>query len=280
MYVIQIARKTNDYEYMVCSDEKSRLYDVIKVIDYNMLCEIMPLLNEQRKNKKFTDLKDCFSQNNVFYAIFSHNDDRKLSDYLKKSEYNAYERLEILKNLTEKIVMMDISPALQTDILMSENICISDSMNISFIYDLEHIPEYKNLNIADMQKTLLCLTKKILEKEYKSSELDEYYSALEKGSYSRYLEIYSGYMKAYEDIKNNLNEETLKKQSKWMKIWEKIKAVLKLAKPFAVCLIIILALLYLLFTALGYDREDKSQYSTYKSIGSLIIKEYDEQKGN
>lgn len=277
---MQIARKTDNYEYMVCSDEESCLYDVIKVTGYNMICEIMPLLNEQKKNKKFTDFQDCFSQNNVFYAVFQHNDDRKLSDYLKKSEYNVYERLEILKNLTEKIVMNDIPAEFQTDILMSENICISDSMNISFRYDFEHISEYKNFSIADMQKALLGITKKILGNGYKSSELDKYCSALEKGSYSRYIEIYSGYIRAYEEIKNNLSEETLKRQSRWLKIWEKIKALLKMIKPFAVCLIIIIALLYLLFTSLGYDKEDKSQYSTYKSIGSLIIKEYNEQKGN
>lgn len=273
-------KKTEDYEYMVCIDnmeEKPCQYDVIKIINYSMLCEIMPLLNEQMRNKKFTDFVDCFSQNNIFFAVFRHTDNIMLFEYLKKFSYNTNERLEIIKNLAEKIVMMNIPVSIQTDILLSESIAVSESMRVDFKYNLTHMNEYASLDFEKFQKSMCDIVKKVLEKEYKnniSEKLVKYCENLEKGVFSEYIEIYSEYMRVYDEVTNNINQETLKKQSRWLKIWEKIMSLFKMIKPFAVCLVILLALVYLIYTLVGYDKEDTSQYNNYKTIGSLVIKEY------
>lgn len=284
LYVIQIVHKTESYEYMICTDNMEKnhsLYDVIKVSDYSMICSIMPLLNEQKRNKKFTDLIDCFSQNNAFYAVFSHTDSVMLDEALKTFAHTSYEKLDMLKNLTEKIVMMNIPVQIQTDIILSESIAVSQSMKISFIYDLSHISQYNDIDFGKFQRAMCVLVKKILKKEFESgisSKLTAYCENLNNGIYHEYIEIYADYIGVYEDIKGSIGDEILRKQSRWLKIWEKIKGFLSFVKPFAVCLLILLALIYLFYSVAG-NKEDRSQYNTYKSIGSLIIDEYDEQKG-
>jgi hypothetical protein len=201
-----------------------------------------------------------------------------LSEYLKKFSYNTDERLEILRSLIEKTVMMNIPVSIQTDILLSESITVSESMRVDFRYNLTHMHDYASMDFRKFQKSMCSVVKKILEKEYNSNisgKLVKYCENLEKGVFSEYIELYSEYMDVYEEIKNNINQETLKKQSRWLKIWEKAKSFLRMIKPFAVCLVILLALIYLLYTVMGYDKEDTSQYNTYKTIGSLVIKEYD-----
>lgn len=279
LYILQIITLNSNYEYMICIDnmeEKNNKYDVLKIKDYSMICRIMPLLNSQMKNRKFIDLVDCFSKDNAFYAVFRHNDEKMLSEYLKNSQYNTDERIEILKNLIEKIVMSDIPVPVQADILSSESITVSDSMRIGFRYDLSRIADYSQFDMKKLQKFLRNIVKKVLEREISnevSEKLSEYCANLGKGNYNEYIELYSAYMEAYNEIKQNINDNSIEKQSKWLRLWERIKSLLRLVKPFTVSLLIIAALAYLAYVLLFDNKDTAGQ--TYQSIGSLDIKEYE-----
>ncbi len=287
-YVLHIMEKSDDYEYMLCIDnleEKNNKYDILKVKNYSLICKVMPLLNEQLKNRKFTDFKECFSQDNVFYAVFKHNDNIKLAEKLENTSLSIIERNEIMKNLAEKIVMTNIPYPVQTDILLSDGITISESLSVGFKYNLKNISDYQKMDFKSFQKALSKITEKLFEKEIKnnvSDKLNEYLNNLKNGNYNERIEIYSEYVEIYEELKNNANNENPKKKSRLQKFIERIKAILRLIKPFAVALLIISALLYLLYTLFGYE-EDTGKYNTYKSIGTLPVKEYisdeTEQKG-
>lgn len=280
LYIIQVMEKNSDYEYIFCVDlleEKNNQYDVLKVTNYSMICKIMPLLSSQLKNKKFSDFVDCFSQDNVFYAMFKHNDNTSLFDKLKNGEYTTIERLEIFKNLVKKIVMLNIPTPIQVDILYSKNITLLDTLDIDFKYSLHNIPNYSKFDFVFLQKVLKDILKIVLKKEFDdniSQKLNTYYANLCKGVFKEPIELYSEYIAVYEEIQDNLKKNNIVKKSKWLRIWEKIKNIIRLIKPFIVSLIVILALIYLIYVALGFDKKDNSQYDTYKSIGVLDIKEY------
>lgn len=280
LYIIQVIEKNPDYEYMFCIDlleEKNNQYDVLKITNYSTICKIMPILSNQLNNNKFSDFVDCFSQDNTFYAMFKHIDTPSLFDKLKSDDYSTIERLEIFKNLLKRIIMLDMPIPIQTDILYSKNITLLDNLDVNFKYNLSNISNYSKFDFIFLQKALKDILKIVLKNEFDnniSKKLNTYYTNLDKGVFKEPIEIYSEYISVYDDINDNIKKNNTIKKSRWLKIWEKIKSIIRLIKPFILSLVIILALIYLIYIALGLDKKDNTQYDTYKSIGILDIKEY------
>ncbi len=277
LYVIQVMNKSADYEYMLCTDlleEKSNKYEVLKVMNYSMVYKVMPMLNAQLNNKKFSDLVDCFSQDNVFYAMFKHYEEPLLFDKLN-DRYSTLERSEIVKNIIEKIVMLSMPYSMQTDILNSNSITISDTLEVHFKYNLKQISNYDSLDFKSLQGSLSKVVEAILHSECESgnySLLTEYCKTLNLQEYTQPIELYSKYVAVYNQLKESNVDNT--KPNKWLVFWNKIKYVVKLIKPCILCLIVFSAIAYLIYLALGYNDKDTSQYDTYKTIGTLDIKEY------
>lgn len=277
LYVIQVMNKSTDYEYMLCTDlleEKSNEYEVLKVMNYSMVYKIMPMLNTQLKNKKFSDLVDCFSQDNVFYAMFKHYEEPLLFDKLD-DKYSTLERSEIVKNIIEKIVMLSMPYSMQTDILNGNSITISDTLEVHFKYNLKEISNYDSLDFKTLQGSLSRVVEAILHSECESgnySLLTEYCKTLNLQGYTQPIELYSKYVAVYNQLKETTADNT--KPNKWLVFWDRIKHILKLVKPCILCLIVFSALAYLIYMVLGYNDKDTSQYGTYKTIGTLNIKEY------
>ncbi len=261
-FVLHIAEKTPDYEYMVCVDRKqdnSLKYDILKIKDYSLICKIMPMLTAQRKNKRFSDFIDCFSQNNIFFAVFKHSDEALLTEYIEYLDYDIKERLEIFKSLTEKIAVMD-NPLL-TEVINSRSITVSDSFKVDFYYS--HVSEYSGFDFKKFQKCFGEFTEEFFDIKCKS--FSEYCEKLSNAEYEDKFEIYSDYLKIYDELKVEKKDKE--------KFSEKIGV--KMIKPFIASLLIIMSLTYLIYFLTGYSQKDKSGYSTYKSIGTLVIDEYE-----
>lgn len=284
LYVLQVVERNSNYESMLCTDmleEKENRYNVLKITNYSILYQIMPMFNQQLKNIKFSDYIECFSKDNVFYVMFKHTDDNLLIEQLSTKEYSLNERLIITKNLIERIVTQNMPYSIQTDILQSKNITLSNSLDIKFRYYLNNMYNYPKIDFKSLQKSLLNIIGIILNQEINnnvSEKLSKYCENLKKGNYSEPIELYAEYIHIYDGLLNNPNiTKSLIKHNKLLKIWEKIRNLLKWLKPFVICLLIVIALIYLLYTALGYNKKDTSQYNTYKIIGTLNIKEYSEK---
>jgi hypothetical protein len=239
------------------------------------------MFNQQLKNNKFSDYVECFSKDDSFYVMFKHHGGNLLADEFSKRNYSLNERLIILKNLLERLVTQSMPYAIQDDILNTRGITISPNLDVRFRYNLKNISRYSEVDFKKLQRSLLSVVKYILEKEVSrqvSEKLNDYCEKLNNGEYTELIQLYAEYIPIYDELFDNPNvNTTIAQQNKILKIWEKVRAILNMLKPFAVTLIVILAIIYLIYTAFGYSKKDTSQYNTYQSIGTLDIKEYENE---
>jgi cbb3-type cytochrome oxidase subunit 3 len=266
---------------MLCTDtleEKENRYNVLKIENHTILYQVMPMFNQQLKNNKFSDYVECFSKDNAFYVVFKHHGGNLLAEEFSKRNYSLNERLIILKNLLEKLVTQSMPYAIQEDILKSRSVTISQNLDVKFRYNLKNVSRYSEVDFKTLQRSLLSMVKYLLKDESSnevSEKLTNYCENLRNGKYTELIQLYAEYIPIYDELFDNPDvHKTIAQQSKLIKLWQKVRAVLNMLKPFAVTLLVVLAILYLLYTTFGYNKEDKSQYNTYKSIGTLDIKEY------
>lgn len=252
--VLRMLNSTRDLDIAVCQDlleQKGQSYLVIIMKNPDLIYRTLPFFNEQKQNPSFQDFRECFAQEGQFYMVFSYYDKPLLADKYGSDSYSLLERLEIGKSLLSRIVLQNMPPSLQYEVLQERNLLLDDALQVWFNYQLEEIPAYPSLTGVRVQAELARIFQMLLSREITTQvapELLSFIDCLEKGTFADYLDIYQAYDKVYVLLLTLLEKEEIEPKSFLFRLWERIKKLTQYVKPVLAGVVLVSALGYLIYT--------------------------------
>ena len=233
-------------------------------------------LMEQLNNENFLDLVDFFINRDYFYILFKHNKGKVLKHKIDNEKCSISERLEIIKNILEKILILNISDYFFNAAMDINNIKITQSCEIYFTYNCCDISQFDTITFQDGAKSLAKVIEYIFNYEIKQRSMPELYNfvySLNNEEIETYLDIYEKYWEIYK-IYFGKQQEELKPESLSFKIWNIIKKICSFIKKLIQPALILLAVSYLLISIASFFAEPKYNLN-FKTIGTVEIENDD-----
>lgn len=272
--IIQKVLETDTIEYLLCKETGKELLDMIRIKERSLTVKLIVPFSEQMSNVSFKDFRECFSYEGDLVLVFNHVEAKTMYKKLDEEECVLKERLEIGKNLFSKIILLNMPDFLLYEALYPDNVMVKATMDVEFAYIPYEIAEFEAHGFDEVCDSLADLMSKLFKREIDlkiGTKIEDFVKNLDEHLYNDYLEIFHDYqelMEWYLDENNQLKPNTF-----WFKLWEKIKLVAKKIKPWLVVIIIFILLgyvLYLMFRPVNKPIEDKYDYIR---IGNVEIQE-------
>ncbi|MEF9915810.1 MAG: hypothetical protein RR275_04880 [Lachnospiraceae bacterium] len=253
------------------ADNESNLsYEITCVENRDILKNIVPIFLDMKQATSFEDFETCFSQDGKFFIVFRYFEGTQLVNALEDEHYTIQEKLILVKNLYQHIILLDMPMPILYEVLQEENLYITDSLDIQFNYHLSHINQFNELTLPLVHKRLVQLLRQIFKKEIKNKsvqEITEFIEDIEYGLYEYIVYEYKYYVEIFDLLYGRAELGELKPQTLiykiiafFVKIWPKLRNVL-------VLLVIVGALLYLLF----YHNPNDTGGIKFNYIGTLEL---------
>lgn len=254
--VLQVLRSTAQEEVSVCRDlgeDPPRTYTLVRFRDPAVNRYVLPMLLEQRSNPAFEDFLELFSQDGDLYARFARSEAPTLAQRLEDGVLSLAERLEIGRNLVKRMTLLNMPPPLQFEALREGNLTVDDSLSVGFNYVLESMNACFNVDMGFVcirtEEILRSLFARELSAEA-APELLPYLKNLEQTVYKDYLEIYAGYDRVYQALKDRTQAGKVVPRTWLFRLWERIKGLRRFVKPILYGLVLVATFCYLLYTLL------------------------------
>ena len=102
-----------------------------------------------------------------------------------------------------------------------------------------------------------------------SPDIPAFLEQLRNGQFTDYRQVYEAYLRLTEQLES---AASLKPNTVWFRIWEKIKAVLKRARPAAVALLVAALAIYLIYSIM-YPAPAQNEAYDFQRIGTVEIRD-------
>ncbi|MDO4540787.1 MAG: hypothetical protein Q4B48_06805 [Syntrophomonadaceae bacterium] len=277
-HIIQVLETTSTVEIMQCrelTEDKNELNTLIRLKSPAAMQAVIPLLVEQQSNQAFEDFVECFSQGGDFYLIFRYHPYPPLRRALRGERYMLVERLEIAKSLLSRMTLLNMPACIQLEALRERNLVVDDSLTVHFNYYLTQFPEYAHIDITWVQRALAENIELLFPEELKSQtepRLNRFHEQLEAQAYRSYIEIYGEFDQIYYPMKLLLEQTPEEPQGFLFRLWAKIKAMARYAKPALFVAIVGVAFIYLIYT-MTTPASPSTMGSEIDQIGTVTIRE-------
>lgn len=252
--VLQVLHSTTQEESSVCKDlETEELCLLVRFRDPKTSRRLLPLMAAQRSNHSFEDYQGLFTRNGDLYLRFRYTQAPLLSQRLEKGDLTFQERLELTRDMLERMTLMDMPPMLQYEVLRECNVTVDEALRTRFNYILESLDKGANIDMSFICARVSEWLRRIFAQELEAESVPEVTGLirqLDQGAFGTYLEIYRG----YDAVRKQLLERTAKGPAEprtWLfRLWERIKGWSRLVKPILVGLVLVASVCYLIYTLL------------------------------
>lgn len=282
--IIQTARKRylvigymeQDEQKEVCLCENIATHSrclVIRITDRQLYPAVVEFLYEQVANEAFTDFQDCFISEETLLLVFSNYEGRELEQKLGKESCSFHERLEIVKKILERLILLDMPCYFASRCLQMENIFITPSLDISFRYQITDIEHNRDYSMKQVQNRLQEIIKFVFREELRKEviePLEVFLKVLAQQTFDHYLELYQGFLSVREKSLAISEQDLTIPRTRLFRIWDKLKALFKPLKRIMVLAVLIGCFLYMLWTIEEKSRPALSA-NVVDQIGTLKI---------
>ncbi len=271
LYVKNVLFKNEVSSNYICTDlndDNDKSYLLVQ-LQPEKSAEFIKIIMGMNKGNGYID---CFSDDGFFYIMFSYDKHQRLDGLIEKEQYSIVEKIEIVKNYFEKIILSDHKKELINEMINFENITLDESLCVEFNYC---IFKAELCEFTDVQKKISTVIKKIFSNEENKgwfNSINNFCNELSKGKYSSVLDIYKQYLQIYEKIKIEADKNKIIEDKRIFIIGMSVKKIIKIAKGIFYWLIVIAAVALLIYTFVRPDNDKGNTY--YKQIGDVKIKEY------
>ena len=243
-------------------------------------------LEEKIKETIFPDYKECFQTDKAFYAVFSYSQEKTLMDKLSAGDCTVQERAEIVRRLLEQMLLRSPHPYFMICALRPDLVTVSDSLNVSWNYDLDGEENFDAYTMEEVCLHLIKIIDLLLKEEIKGKQyplLDSFRLALSDGKMNGYLELYREFMPVYDGICRG--EKTCPPESGLKRLWEKCKRIvgkpdckkgyLRLGHRYVAKKLVLCASLIMVFLLFGYLWIDSFWIQPEPLIKTMVINSRD-----
>lgn len=264
-----------DREMYICFDRDENIqYAIVRLKGKDIINRILKFISTEKNNESFIDLKDFFIYRGDLHIAFLYGRGISLKKYLSRN-LSMEERIEIGRNILEKIVLFNMSPYFTCQCLKPENIMVGESHKILFEYKLEEIEDCEKFTWQDISEAYCNILWLLFDKELRNSEgfpMSALVEGILKEEIKGGLNILREYENICERIKGSDREEESKKEKGILRIWEKVFGFHKAIEK--IILIIIFAAVFAYMVYCIYSLFLPKEYSkNFESIGTVEIRD-------
>ncbi len=276
--VIRVMKNSEDVDIFLCrdiyknSDEK---FMILCLKNAELIYHVLPFFASQKSNISFDDFSECFSQNGKFHVVFKYEEHQKLEEKIAEGNLRVREKLEIARNLLEKISIQDMPYCIQYEVIKLENIMVDESHNSYFNYMLKEMMMYNLLSFGLFQNELAYTLKTLFKEEIAaiiSEELNDFIKKLTVGEFDKYINIYAAFDKVYHQMSQLQSQNKFEPRNFLHRLWDRIKKMMKYFKPVCTGIVIIILFGFLIYSIINPPVNVYSQGGKYiTNIGTLSI---------
>ncbi len=234
--------------------------------------EEIRFLMEEMKNENFSDLTDFFINNDCLYVLLKYHAGTELERKIASEKCSLSERLEIIKNILEKILILNMPVYFFSSAMDIRRITLTSDNEVYFNYNCLDIDKFDSVEFKDGTKSLAEVIKFVFAYELKERsmpELETFVYSAGHNDMTNYMEIYEKYYQVYQ-IYFGRKQEDLEPQSFKFKVWDIIKKIGSFIKKLIQPALLILAVGYLAVSIMGVLAEP-GYNENFTTIGTVIV---------
>ncbi len=273
--ILQSCPGTGTASQFLCREDQSGQwleYKIGRIPLTQVSGNLIRFLMEQIHKESFSDFEEYFTDDSFLYVVMKLGEGKPLKGKLAEEGSSLQERLEIGKKILERLVLLDGDPYFFKAAMEAGRIRVSESLEISFDYDISDITLYEKADFSQGASRLSQVFEALFSKERKQrsmEELDRLCYDLGHGKWTDYLSVHQEYLNLYERWIGK-EELDLAPRTWGFRLWEAVKKGLRGLKKLALAGILLLAALYLYLSVQEF-RKPLDRADHYKRIGTLEI---------
>ncbi len=275
-YILQKLDETEALIRFLCREEKDargkHLFDIFQIRDRELAVKLIMVFMEQMSNRAFEDFFECFSRDGELYLVFVHKEAVPLAQKLEEESCVLKERMSIGRNILERLLLLKMPDMLAYDVLRPDTIQVTAALDIHFLYTLSEIRDYETVTMEKVEERMADVFSLLFQRELSlesSPDIPAFLEQLRNGQFTDYRQVYEAYLRLTEQLES---AASLKPNTVWFRIWEKIKAVLKRARPAAVALLVAALAIYLIYSIM-YPAPAQNEAYDFQRIGTVEIRD-------
>lgn len=246
---------------------------IIRIKDQQLIFAAVEFLYEQVANEAFVDFQDCFVSGESLLLVFSSFEGQELEQKLVSEYSSLEERLEIIKKVLERIILLDMPCYFASHCLELKQVFVNRSLDVSFRYEIADLAQSRIYSMKEVQSRLRELTEFVFKEELKKEvvrPMADFLDMLEKSRCDGYLELYRGFLHTREQVLA-LSKQELETPKTWIfRMWERIRKLFKPLKKIIVIGVLAAGLFYMLWT-IDHASKPASSAKVVEQIGTLKL---------
>lgn len=239
-------------ELCLCENtESGRRCLMARIMDPDLIHGSAGFLYEQAGNSAFTDFVECAVSEENLLAIFAYPQGQCLEEKLFEEYVGAAERLDIVKNVLERLILQNIPAYFAARCLRPGGVWAKRSGEVFFLYDVAGAERGADFGMREVSAAFCSLLERLFAEELKKEavpDLKKFLAELQEDSFSDYMELYRRFQEIQQALLE-LPQEALFMPKTWIfRVWDRMKRYFKPLKKLAALVLFIAALVYMVWT--------------------------------
>lgn len=246
---------------------------MIRIKDDALIRASVGFLYEQADDRTFTDLEECTTDEDSLLLIFSSPQGQPLKEKLKEEYSSLEERVKIVENVLEKIILQDMAPYFAVGCLQLRDIWVRRNLEASFHYHVVGVERAMDFGMREVQESFRTLLAAIFDAELKKetiSPMETFLKRLEQEAFTDYIGLYRQFKEAAGQVLLLPGEELQVPKTWIFRLWDRIKRIFKPLKTIVALALLLVALTYMIWTIRTAAMPAASMELIYR-IGTLDI---------
>lgn len=246
---------------------------MVRIMDQDLIHGSVRFLYGQAENRAFTDFVECTVSEEKLLAIFEYPQGQCLKEMLPSEYMGVAERLDIVKNTLERIILQNLPPYFAARCMRPGGVWVKRSGEVSFLYDVTGVERGTDFGMREVSAAFGGLLERVFDGELKREtvpELKKFLIELHENLFSDYMEIYRRFCEVRLAFLE-LSQEAFAMPNTWIfQLWDRVKKYFKPLKKLAALILFIVALAYMVWT-IRTASEPAVSMNVLDQIGTLDI---------
>jgi len=247
---------------------------ILRIKDKAIIPELMVYMNTSINRETFVDYLEHFVFESDLYIVLKYYRGVSLEEKLNNEYCLLRERMMIGKKILDGIVLLDMPLYFLKNCLTGKRIIVKPGFDVSFNYVPEDIRDYAAADDKAVLERFGAIINMLFadELEKKSAPpINQFYSGLKKEQYFDIIDLYKQYAQMCREVELIPEEEIRKPKSKWFRLWERAKKILKVLKRILGAMLLIFAVIYLAYTIDESINPTINKTNHFEFIGTLEV---------
>ncbi len=277
--VIQLLSSSDLSVSYLCRDyaqQNPSDYLLVQVKEPELVKRIVPVFMEFTREDTFKDFAGSFPKDGSVYGVFHYSSFPTWAQKRERESCGLMERLEIAKNLLDKMLLYRMPLYFQRHVLTPDRVCVAPSLEIGFRYELQDIGFCFSVTQEQVSLAFQQFFEDLFSEELElqsSQSLEEF--VLDCVKADSLEDLYRRFIPLYQSLREQLGKPQTRppqRNSKAFQIWEIVKDAVRLLRPVLAAAVILAVIIYLIATwNVGSQQADGAGTISY--IGTVEIKE-------